>query len=212
MKHSFWDKYSSLKSPIHKLRPQIKMILSFSFILLLSVLPLDILIWVSPMSLILLISIIYISKVPIIHLLKKSFLIMPIIIPVILINTIFREDMGLEISILFLLRSFLSILTLILLVSTTKFNTILTTLDKWHFPGIFIMILSFMYRYFFLLIDELEKMVRSVKLRSCDTKKLVLFRSYTNIMGVLMIKSFDRAERVFQEMEMRGLEANWRIK
>ncbi len=55
-------------------------------------------------------------------------------------------------------------------------------------------------------------MVRSIKLRSSDTKKIVLFRSYTNILGVLMIKSFDRAERVFQAMEMRGLEDNWIIK
>ena len=69
-----------------------------------------------------------------------------------------------------------------------------------------------MYRYFFLLIDELEKMIRSVKLRSSDTKKMILFKSYTNIMAVLMIKSFDRAERVFQAMEMRGLEDNWRKK
>ena len=211
MRHNFWDKYSNLKSPVHNIRPQIKMTFTFLFILILSVLPLDILVWVSPISLIFLFFIIYLSKVPIIHLIKRSLLIIPIIVPVILINTIFREDSGIEISILFLLRSFLSILTLIMLVSTTKFNTILATLESWHFPGIFLTILSFMYRYFFILIDELEKMVRSVKLRTANNK-LDLFRSYTNIMGVLLIKSFDRAERVFQAMEMRGFEDKWRIK
>lgn len=212
MKHSFWDKFSSLNSPIHMINPQIKIILSFFYILLLSILPLDLLILVSPIFLIAILIIIYIAKIPLLYLLKRAFLILPLIIPVILLNTLFRSDMGIEISLLFLLRSFLSILVLILLVSTTKFNTILSTLGKWHFPKIFLIILSFMYRYFFLLIDELEKMVRSIKLRSSDTKKIVLFRSYTNILGVLMIKSFDRAERVFQAMEMRGLEDNWIIK
>ncbi len=209
---SFWDKYSHLKSPIHLLNPKIKILLSFFFVLLLSILPLEILIWVSPIILTLLIIIIYLSKIPVLHIVKRSFLIIPIIIPVILINTIFREEMVIEISTLFLLRSFISILILILLISTTKFHTIISTLAKWHFPSIFLIILSFMYRYFFLLIDELEKMIRSVKLRSSETKKTVLFKSYTNIMGVLMIKSFDRAERVFQAMEMRGSEDNWKIK
>jgi len=209
---SFWDKYSYLKSHIHILNPKIKILLSFFFILLLSILPLEVLIWVSPIILILLIIIIYLSKIPILYIIKRSLLIIPIIIPVILINTIFRDEMVIEISILFLLRSFISILILILLVSTTKFHTIISTLAKWRFPTIFLIILSFMYRYFFLLIDELEKMIRSVKLRSSETKKKVLFKSYTNIMGVLMIKSFDRAERVFQAMEMRGSDDNWRIK
>jgi cobalt/nickel transport system permease protein len=155
-------------------------------------------------------TIIYISKIPVLYIIKRALLISPLVLPVILLNTFFKDIGGVEISIIFTLRAFLSIITLLLLLSTTKFYSILKTLEKWKSPNILIIILSFMYRYFFLLQDELERMIRSLKLRSCNIKKTLLFRYYTNIIGILFIKSYDRAERVFQAMELRGYEDDFK--
>ncbi len=210
MRHSFLDKYSNLITPVHNLSTDIKIIISLSFIFLLSTLPINLLIWIFPIGLTVQFTIIYISKIPVLYIIKRALLISPLVLPVILLNTFFKNSGGLEISIIFTLRAFLSIITLLLLLSTTKFYSILKTLGKWKFPNILIIILSFMYRYFFLLQDELERMIRSLKLRSCNIKKTLLFRYYTNIIGILFIKSYDRAERVFQAMELRGYEDDFK--
>ena len=210
MRHSFLDKYSNLITPVHNLSTDIKIIISLSFIFLLSTLPINLLIWIFPIGLTVQFTIIYISKIPVLYIIKRALLISPLVLPVILLNTFFKNSGGLEISIIFTLRAFLSIITLLLLLSTTKFYSILKTLGKWKFPNILIIILSFMYGYFFLLQDELERMIRSLKLRSCNIKKTLLFRYYTNIIGILFIKSYDRAERVFQAMELRGYEDDFK--
>jgi len=210
MRHSFLDKYSNLITPVHKLSTDIKIIISLSFIFLLSTLPINLLIWIFPIGLTVQFTIIYISKIPVLYIIKRALLISPLVLPVIILNTFFKDVGGLEISIIFTLRAFLSIITLLLLLSTTKFYSILKTLEKWKFPNILTVILSFMYRYFFLLQDELERMIRSLKLRSCNIKKTLLFRYYTNIIGILFIKSYDRAERVFQAMELRGYEDDFK--
>lgn len=61
-----------------------------------------------------------------------------------------------------------------------------------------------MYRYFFLLTDESEKMVRSVKIRSGKEPKLRIIKIYASILGILFIKSYERSDRVYKAMVMRG--------
>ncbi len=51
-----------------------------------------------------------------------------------------------------------SVLSVILLSSTTRFPDILKTLQFLGCPRIMVMIMSFMYRYIFVLVDELMRM------------------------------------------------------
>jgi cobalt/nickel transport system permease protein len=63
-----------------------------------------------------------------------------------------------------------------------------------------------MYRYFFVLVDELEKMLRAVKLRSFKNNRFKTFSILANIVGVLFIRSYERSERVYNAMSMRGFD------
>lgn len=72
-------------------------------------------------------------------------------------------------------------------------------------PKIFIMIMSFMYRYLFLLVDEVQRMQRAKESRSFGkAKHLHTLRTLSNIIGVLFIRSYERAERVYLAMCSRG--------
>jgi len=207
MRHSFWDHFSGLDSPVHRLSPGLKIIFVILLVLVLTILPGDYISYSALPLLLLLIIVLVISRVPVKHVVKRTLVILPLILPVILLNSIFMES-GLSHSLILSVRSFLSILSLVLLVSVTRFSDIMKTLSRWHFPRIMIMIISFMYRYFFLLTGEMEKMIRAVKLRSGDTGGAGMFRIYSQILAILFIKSYERAERVYQAMLMRGYDGN----
>ena len=207
MRHSFWDHYSSLNSPIHNIPTGLKMIFTLFLVILLTVLPGSYISFASLPILILLTTILIISGVPITNVIKRTLVILPLVLPVIVLNSIFMEA-GLKHSLILSVRSFLSIFSLILLVSVTRFSDIMKTLSSWHFPRIMIMILSFMYRYFFLLTGEMEKMVRAVKMRSGGSRGFGLIRIYSQILAILFIKSYERAERVYHAMLMRGYDGN----
>lgn len=207
MRHSFWDNYSSIKSPVHNISPGKKLLTAFFFLVILAILPYKYLLWAAPVITAFLLASTLISKVPIIPTLRRILIILPIVIPVILINSFFMVG-GAKNSLVLAMRSFLSIFTLIVLISTTKFSDILKTLTTWHFPKILLMILSFMYRYFFLLTDELEKMIRATKMRWGKRGGLKVIMVYGQILGILFIKSYIRAERVYHAMVMRGFDGN----
>ena len=210
MRHSFWDKYSSIRSPVHNISSGKKILSAFLFLVILAILPYKYLLWAAPVITVFLLASTLISKIPIIPTLRRILIILPIVIPVILINSFFMVG-GAKNSLVLAMRSFLSIFTLIVLISTTKFRDILRTLSIWHFPKILLMILSFMYRYFFLLTDELEKMIRATKMRWGKRGGLKVIKVYGQILGILFIKSYIRAERVYHAMVMRGFDGNGKI-
>ncbi len=207
MRHSFWDHYSSLDSPVHRIPAGFKIVFTITFVLVLTLLPGTYISYVALPVLMALITLLLISKVPVANVIKRTLVVLPLVLPVVVLNSIFMES-GLKHSLILGVRSFLSIFSLILLVSVTRFSDILKTLSSWHVPKIVIMILSFMYRYFFLLTGEMEKMIRSVKLRSGNSRGIGMIRIYSQILAILFIKSYERAERVYQAMLMRGYDGN----
>ncbi len=205
MRHSFIDKYNNLESPLHKLSASLKIIITFFSMIALTIAPTKIIIYSDSAFLIFILVCIYISKVPLLHIIKRALIILPFIIFMVLMNVFFRQD-GLKVIVLILFRALLSILFLLLLVSVTKFSDILKTLSKWHFPKILIIILSFMYRYFFILIDELEKMNQAMKMRMSKNNNWEYLKIFSHIISILFIRSYERAEKVYYAMLMQGFE------
>jgi cobalt/nickel transport system permease protein len=109
------------------------------------------------------------------------------------------------------IKAYLSTLCLILLIATTRFTELLKGLEKMKFPRVIILILSFMYRYIFVIYDELLKIVRSKEARSVTGFRLSDIKIFSNIIGVLFIKSYERAEAVYLAMLSRGFEGQVNI-
>ncbi|GAI09859.1 unnamed protein product, partial [marine sediment metagenome] len=88
------------------------------------------------------------------------------------------------------IKAWLCILSLILLSATTKFADLLRGLKQLGIPKVIILILSFMYRYIFVLVDEVMRMRRARDSRNFGGGRLRQLRTLGNMLGTLFIRSY----------------------
>jgi cobalt/nickel transport system permease protein len=102
-----------------------------------------------------------------------------------------------------MLKFFLTVTTALLLIATTSFPGICLALQRFGIPDIFISQLLFLYRYIFVMAEEVMKVVRARDMRSFGKsgKGLAVF---TAIVGTLFLRTVERAERIYQAMLSRG--------
>ena len=73
-----------------------------------------------------------------------------------------------------------------------------------------VMILSFMYRYIFVIVDEVMRMKRARECRNFGGKRIWQIKTVGNMVGTLFLRSYERGERVYQSMVSRGYEGQIR--
>ncbi len=104
-----------------------------------------------------------------------------------------------------LMKFIITISLTLFLISTTRFDRLLKGLLQMKFPRIIVMQLSFLYRYLFLLIDEAHRMKMARDSRSYGSSPYHLrIRTVGNMIGVLFLKTLERAEKVYAAMMARG--------
>ncbi len=226
MEHDFLDKYADLDSPIHKLDPRIKVISIFILIFFV--------ILTSPVEFkkfllyfLLIFIVILISEVPLRFILKRSLVVIPFVFLVAIFIPFLKQGEiagsysfgSLHLSVSYggliilwnvLIKSWLSVLTMIVLVSTTKFQRILKAFESLGVPKVMVMILSFFYRYLFVLLDEMIRMKRAKDSRSFNGGRIWHIKTTGTIIGTLFIRSYERAERVYISMVSRGFTGKMR--
>jgi cobalt/nickel transport system permease protein len=120
-------------------------------------------------------------------------------------------DMGLLRFVSILIRSWLSVQMAILMVATTRFPDLIHALEHLRIPAILTTIIAFLYRYLFVLTDEVYRLLRAREARSAaSTGKRggggVLWRAKVagNMAGQLFLRSYERSDRIYQAMVARG--------
>jgi cobalt/nickel transport system permease protein len=83
-------------------------------------------------------------------------------------------------------------------------------LEKLKVPGPFVVQLMFLYRYLFVLIEEASRMVRARSLRSFDSKGM-RFNVFVQLLGQLLLRTLDRAQRIHLAMCCRGFDGHVRL-
>ncbi len=94
--------------------------------------------------------------------------------------------------------------------ATTPFAQLLDGLRKLKVPTLLTVMLSFMFRYLFVLIEEAARMSRAYQSR-CPRKQTL--KDATNIgrlTGALMLRTYNRAERIYLAMLSRGFDGEFR--
>ncbi|HAH32406.1 MAG TPA: cobalt ECF transporter T component CbiQ [Elusimicrobia bacterium] len=109
-----------------------------------------------------------------------------------------------------LMRFVLTVSAALALLSITGINSICEALARSGVPRPFVVQLLFLNRYIFSLTGESERMSRARSLRSCSHKAMN-FGIFTQIAGHLLLRTFDRAERVYQAMLCRGFDGHIRV-
>jgi cobalt/nickel transport system permease protein len=110
-----------------------------------------------------------------------------------------------------LVRSLLSFMAGLWLVNVTPFDQILATLSVWGMPRLIVAIMAFMYRYIFVVFDELQRMLDARRARSFGGQGWwQTWVVNAHLIGMLLIRSLDRAERVYAAMCARGWDGHVR--
>lgn len=104
-----------------------------------------------------------------------------------------------------LLRFSLTLFAALILIATTGFNSICLALARLKVPRALTVQLMLLYRYIFVLTGEASRMVKAWSLRSVSHRKMPL-PVFASLVGQLLLRALDRAERIHMAMLSRGFE------
>jgi len=201
MHHSFIDRYSNLQSPIHRLDPRLKIAIAFLAIVGVIITP--------PVSLTLFwgyiaaASTLWISsQIPLRHLLSRLAVAIPFV-------AVMGIGMGYGHPFIYIMmRSILAVTFLTLLTSTTPFPLLLEGLRWYRLPKVLHLLLSFIYRFIYIIIDEFQKLNRGRRSREFGRHIKLSWKGRSWMIGTFLIRSIERSERVYQAMLSRGYANN----
>jgi len=217
------DRYASLDSPMHRFDPRAKIIAFLFLICSLVLLPSLKLAFIG-----LLISLLFLiaSKLPFRFVFMHFKLISLFIIPFLVImpltvkgDEIFRfygikiTYEGLEYGILVAVRAFSAAILIFPMIATTKFETTIKALDSLKVPNLLVQMLTFTYRYIFVFVNEFQRVWRAMQSRGFELrrKNMHAIRSIGNAMGMILVRSYERSERVYNAMRSAGYSGNQKI-
>ena len=226
MHASTFDRYQTGASPIHQLDPRVKVIVTVLFILSNILLPDGA--WLGfLLSLLFVLVLTRLAGLPVGFAIKRSVIALPFALaavtmvfitpgqPLAVIEigpwTLTPTDAGLIRFTSIVIRSLLSVQVAILLTATTQFPDLMHAFRHLHLPQPLVSTISFMYRYLFVLSDEAIRMMRARTARSASAPGMrsggsVVWRAKVagNMVGQLLLRSFDRGDRVYNAMLARG--------
>jgi len=201
MRHSFLDRYSRLKSPIHRTNAAVKLISLFILLITLVTTPIAFYFAFVGASIILAV-VAFVSRIPFMFLLRRMLFLELFIVGVAILSLL--QPNGLAVFTAVVVRSTLCIFAVVLFSNTTPFSELLELLRRWRVPLLLITLLALMYRYLFVLVDELERMQRARTSRTFTGNRTMLWHSLATVVSQLFVRSTERAERIFAAMSARG--------
>jgi cobalt/nickel transport system permease protein len=220
LKHDYLDKYSSLDSFIHKLDPRVKLVCFFLAVVAVVSEPRGD-ITGFPFYYLLIILLLAASRIPISFILKRCLIASPFIVMAAgvlplsyLLNpggstSPLSSQMILLQSLSILFKAYAAIILLTLLSSTEKFHRLLNGLQKLKFPPILGVMSALMYRYIFILNDEMLRTTRARKSRTPGKSRVSRFRIYGNQAALIFLRGKKRAQDVYHAMLSRGFKGDF---
>src|SRR5205085_10364285 len=101
-------------------------------------------------------------------------------------------------------KNSLAFLATLVLVNVTPFRTLLVALRRLGVPRALVATLQFMYRYLFVLTDELDRMAQARRSRTFRRSGRLDWGLLTGLIGILFVRAFERGDRVHAAMLARG--------
>lgn len=109
-----------------------------------------------------------------------------------------------------LLRFLLAVTAALILVATTGIDAIGMALLKLKVPKVLVVQLLFMYRYLYVLLEEFIRTLRAYSLRSFHGDG-IKYGVWGSLLGQLLLRTIDRAQRIYQAMLCRGFDGEMRM-
>lgn len=226
MHSNAFDRYYAAESPLHRLDPRVKVVVTVAFILSNALLPDGA--WAAfGLGWIFLLLTNFASNLGVDFSFRRSFIALPFML--VAVSAIFAPsgqplaewrvfgislvptDTGLIRFGSILLRTWLSVQAGILLVAVTQFPDLIHAFEHLRVPAALTTIIAFLYRYLFVLTDEVLRLLRARDSRSAalpgqKSGRSVFWRAKItgHMAGQLFLRSYERSDRIYHAMLARG--------
>jgi len=214
------DTLACRDTPIHRLDPRAKLVTTLVFIVAVasfdryaisSLLPF----FIFPAVMIAM------GNLPLGYLVKKLLVVSPFAFGIGVLNPLFDQTPLLSLGPLTLTGGWVSFLSILLrftltvgaalvLIATSGFPGVCRALERLGMPKVFVVQLLLLYRYLFVLVGEGTRMVRARALRSFGRRGRGL-TVFGHMVGQLLMRTLDRAQRIHLAMLCRGFEGDVRL-
>ncbi|MHB8125700.1 MAG: cobalt ECF transporter T component CbiQ [Desulfitobacteriaceae bacterium] len=158
------------------------------------------------------------AELPVKPILKRVLLVAPLIIGIGILNPLFDHQLfwlgGIAISrgwITFFsifLKCGLTVTAALLLIATTGMDKLAGALRMLKIPRLFVLQLLLTYRYISVLMEEVILILRAYSLRA-PKQKGIHRNVWGSLAGQLILRTFDRAQRVYEAMCLRGFSGEY---
>lgn len=210
MKHSFVDRYAALDSPIHILEARTKLIGFVSLIIAVLFVPAE-REFTFFAYFFLTAALMGISQIPLGFIVSRAVMMLPFVL-LAGVGFLWRDPADAAGIYTLFLRSSLCLILLILLTNTTRFSELLHGLRKLRCPPILVLNLAFLYRYLFVITEEVMRMRQARECRRTGRAPVVEeLRVLGSMLGAVLLRSFERAERMYQAMHSRGFSGGFPV-
>lgn len=116
-----------------------------------------------------------------------------------------RRELGLAtVAASLLAKNTLALSAIVALVEIVPFHAILAALAGSHAPKMLLSTLMFMDRYIYVLTEELDRMRKARSARTFRGSGRLDFAILTSLLGVLLLRAWERGDRVHAAMAARG--------
>lgn len=207
------DQLVSMNTPIHRLDPRTKLLTTLVFIITVvsfgkyeisALLPF----FIYPIALIVM------AELPVMFLFKRILLVAPFAVMIGILNPVLDKNPLLLIGSLsisggwvsfasILIRFMLTVGVALILLACSGINGVCVALEKLGTPTTFTVQLLLLHRYLFVLMSEGIRMARARAIRS-NKKRGMGLKAYGHLLGHLLLRAIDRAQRIHLAMISRG--------
>ncbi|HQG13978.1 MAG TPA: energy-coupling factor transporter transmembrane component T [bacterium] len=206
MHHSFLDALSYSDGPLHGWDPRVKLMAALVTIFCTASTPFP-RFGALAATILILMAISTFSKLPPLQIVKKISMVLPFVLIASISLIIADSENRAEILarlIFLIMKAAASVGALIILSSTTKFHETLKGMRWIGIPRIITALISFMYSFEFILIDEFQRLSTGRKSRDVAPGIILTWRSRAWMLGTFFIRSMERSARIHNAMLARG--------
>ncbi len=201
-------------TPVHRMAPQCKVAATVLFVLAVAATPAGSY-WPYLWYLLLLAGVAALARLPPLTLLRRLLVEVPFVLfvlalpvlggpPQLMVLGISLSVPGLHAAATIVLKATFGLLATGILAATTPLPEIITGLERLRVPRVFTAVAAFMVRYIDVLVAELGRMRTAAACRGGNPRWLWQVRDVTAGLGALVVRSFERGERVYLAMASRG--------
>lgn len=206
--------YLDRASPIHRLPPEVKIVASVAYTVVVVITPRDAF-WAFGCYALLILGVAALARIPPGWLASRALIEVPFVVFALLLPLVGGGErvtwLGLSLSVEgllgawnILIKGTLGVVSSLVLVATTPARDLIIGLDRLRCPAVIIQIATFMLRYTAVLVDEARRMRIARLSRGYNPRFLWQARALAAGVGSLFLRSYERGERVYLAMLSRG--------